>query len=177
MADELTNLTDLQSHLMWSFSSEDRALEEVEHLDHSLDSLEAIDQYAVRVALDACTLLGGVELLTWPASLEFAGTWLMESKCNLAEVPVSYISQCWARDLESGGFPVGLNPLSVTIAIWRQQNLHCRQVITKLSVITRAGCNNALQQKFKWCTYQLLCKPSFCPFLTALCPCLNAGMP
>jgi len=105
MADELTNLTDLQSRLTRSFSSEDRALEEVERLDRSLDSLEAIDRYAVRVALDACALLGGVELPTWPASLEFAGAWLEESKRNLAELPVSYISQCRARDLERWGVP------------------------------------------------------------------------
>ena len=105
MAHELTNLTDLQSRLTRSFSSEDRALEEVERLDHSLDSLEAIDRYAVRVALDACALLGGVELPTWPASLEFAGAWLEESKRNLAELPVSYISQCRARDLERWGVP------------------------------------------------------------------------
>ena len=83
--DEFTNLTDLQSRLKRAFSSEDRALEEVERLNHCLDSLEAIDQYAVRVALDACALLGGVELPTWPASPKFAGTWLEESKRNLAE--------------------------------------------------------------------------------------------
>ena len=105
MADELTNLTDLQSRLKRSFSSEDRALEEVQRLNHGLDSLEAIDQYAVRVALDACALLGGVELPTWPVSVEFAGTWLEESKRNLAELPVSYISQCRARDLERWGVP------------------------------------------------------------------------
>jgi hypothetical protein len=105
MADELTNLTDLQSRLTRTFSSVDRALEEVERLNHGLDSLEAIDQYAVRVALDACALLGGVELPTWPASIEFAGVWLEESKRNLAELPASYISQCRARDLERWGVP------------------------------------------------------------------------
>jgi hypothetical protein len=108
MADELTNLTDLQSRLKRSFSSKDRALEEVERLNHSLDSLEAIDQYALRVALDACALLGGVELPTWPSSVEFAGTWLEESKRNVAAVPASYISQCRARDLERWGIPCWL---------------------------------------------------------------------
>ena len=87
MVDELMNFTDLQSCLKQSFSSEDCALEEVERLNHGLESLEAIDQYAVRVALDACVLLGGVELPTWPASVEFAGAWLEESKRNLAELP------------------------------------------------------------------------------------------
>ena len=53
MADELTNLSDLQSRLTRTFSSVDRALEEVECLNHGLDMLEAIDRYAVRVALDA----------------------------------------------------------------------------------------------------------------------------
>ena len=105
MADELTNLTDLQSRLKRSFSSEDRALEEVTRLNHGLDTLEAIDSYAVRVALDACALLGGVELPTWPASIEFTGVWLEESKRNLAELPASYISQCRARDLERWGVP------------------------------------------------------------------------
>ena len=104
-ADELTNLTDLQSRLTRTFSSVDRALEEVERLNLGLDSLEAIDQYAIRVALDACALLGGVELPTWPASIKFAGVWLEESKRNLAEVPASYISQCRARDLERWGVP------------------------------------------------------------------------
>ena len=47
MADKLTNLTDLQSRLTQTFSSVDRALEEVERLNHGLDMLEAIDQYAV----------------------------------------------------------------------------------------------------------------------------------
>ena len=104
-ADELTNLSDLQSRLTRTFSSVDRALEEVERLNHGLDSLEAIDRYAVRVVLDACALLGGVELPTWPASIEFAGVWLEESKRNLAESPASYISQCRARDLERWGVP------------------------------------------------------------------------
>jgi hypothetical protein len=104
-AEELTNLTDIQSRLKRSFSSKDRALEEVERLNHGIDSLEAIDQYAVRVALDACALLGGVELPTWPASVEFAGTWLEEPKRNLADQPVSYISQCRARDCERWGVP------------------------------------------------------------------------
>jgi len=104
-ADELTNQTDHYSRLSRTFSSKDRALEEVEHLNHSLDLLDAIDQYAVRVALDACALLGGVELPTWPASPKFAGTWLEESKRNLAEAPASYISQCRARNLERWGIP------------------------------------------------------------------------
>ena len=104
-ADELTNLSDLQSCLTRTFSSVDRALEEVERLNHGLDSLEAIDRYAVRVALDACALLGGVELPTWPASIEFTGVWLEESKRNLAELPASYISQCRARDMERWGVP------------------------------------------------------------------------
>ena len=64
-----------------------------------------IDQYAVRVVLDVCALLGGVELPTWPASIEFAGIWLEESKRNLAELPTAYISQCRARDLERWGVP------------------------------------------------------------------------
>ena len=43
-AQELTNLTDLQSRLKQSFSSKDRAMEEVERLNYGIDSLEAIDQ-------------------------------------------------------------------------------------------------------------------------------------
>ena len=104
-AEELTNLTDLQSRLKRNFSSKDRALEEVERLNHGIDSLEAIDQYAVRVTLDACALLGGVELPTWPASIEFAGSWLEEPKRNLTDQPVFYISQCRARDCERWGVP------------------------------------------------------------------------
>ena len=61
--------------------------------------------YAVRVALDACALLGGVELPTWPASINFAGTWLEEAKRNLTDKPASYISQCQARDCERWGVP------------------------------------------------------------------------
>ena len=104
-AEELTNPTDLRSRLKRTFSSKDRAEEEVERLNHCLDSLEAIDQYAVRVALDACALLGGVELPIWPASITFAGTWLEEAKRNLADLPASYISQCRARDCERWGVP------------------------------------------------------------------------
>lgn len=105
MADELTNPTDLQSRLKQSFSTADRALEEAERLNHSIDSLEAIDQYAVRVALDACALLGGVELPTWPASPQFTGAWVEEPKRNLIDSPATYISQCRARDLERWGIP------------------------------------------------------------------------
>jgi hypothetical protein len=104
-AEELINPTDLKSRLKRNFSSKDRAVEEVERLNHAIDSLEAIDQYAVRVALDACALLGGVELPTWPASINFAGTWLEEAKRNLADQPASYISQCRARDCERWGVP------------------------------------------------------------------------
>src|SRR5271169_2218696 len=53
-ADELTNQTDLHSHLSRTFSSKDRVLEEVERLNHLVNSLDAIDEYAVRVAMDAC---------------------------------------------------------------------------------------------------------------------------
>ena len=105
MAQDLTNLRDLQSRLQRRFSSKDRAMQEVERLNRGIDTLEAIDQYAVRVALDACALLGGVELPTWPASIDFAGVWLEEAKRNLVDEPASYISQCRARDCERWGVP------------------------------------------------------------------------
>jgi hypothetical protein len=104
-AEELTNPTDRLSHLKRSFSSKDRAEDEVEHLNYAIDSVEALDQYAVRVALDTCALLGGVELPTWPASINFAGAWLPEPKRNLRDEPASYISQCRARDCERWGVP------------------------------------------------------------------------
>ena len=104
-AEELTSLPDLRSRLKRTFSSQDRAVEEVERLNHSIDVLDAMDQYAVRVALDACALLGGVELPNWPACLNFAGAWFEEAKRNLMEQPASYISQCRARDCERWGVP------------------------------------------------------------------------
>jgi hypothetical protein len=107
-AQESTNLTDLCSRLKWHFSSKERTLEEAEHLNHGIDSLEAIDQYAVRVALDACALLGRVELLTWPVCIDFAGSWLEEVNRNMADEPASYISQCQARDCERWGVPCWL---------------------------------------------------------------------
>ena len=107
-AQEFTNLTDLHSHLKQRFSSKQCTLEEVEHLNHHIDSLEAIDQYAIRVALDVCALLGGVELPTWPICIDFAGSWLEEANCNMADAPASYISQCWARDCERWGAPCWL---------------------------------------------------------------------
>jgi hypothetical protein len=107
-AQEFTNLTDLRSHLKRCFSSKERALEEAERLNHGIDSLEAIDQYAVWVALDACAYLGGVELPTWPICIDFAGSWLEEANRNMADEPTSYISQCWARDCERWGVPCWL---------------------------------------------------------------------
>jgi hypothetical protein len=107
-AREFTNLTDLRSRLKRRFTSQERALEEAERLNHGIDSLEAIDQYAVRVALDACALLGGVELPTWPACVGFAGSWLEEANRNMADEPASYISQCRARDCERWGAPCWL---------------------------------------------------------------------
>jgi hypothetical protein len=107
-AREFTNVTDLRSRLNRRFSSKERALEEAEPLNHGIDSLEAIDQYAVRVALDACALLGGVELPTWPVCVDFAGSWLEEANPNMADKPASYISQCRARDCERWGVPCWL---------------------------------------------------------------------
>lgn len=103
--EDMTNPTNLKSQLRQNFRSPERALEYIQQLNHAVDVLEAIDHYAVRVALDACALLGGVELPNWPPSVEFTGTWLEEVKRENVNDPTRYISQCRARDFERWGVP------------------------------------------------------------------------
>lgn len=103
--EEMTNRTTLKAQLGQQFRSEERAATQIERFNHMLDVLDAIDHYAVRMALDACALLGGVELPTWPPSIQFAGTWIEEFRQGSAIDPAQYIGRCRAKDLERWGVP------------------------------------------------------------------------
>lgn len=104
-AESMTNYRDLNIRFHRRVQRRNQLFDEVARLNRHIDALEAMERYAVRVALDACALLGGVELPTWPASTELAGVWLQEAKRDIVQKPKYYVAQCRARDLERWGVP------------------------------------------------------------------------
>lgn len=105
-AEEWVNLNDEEHRLNRVFSSKERVVKAAERVDDLVSSLHAMDEYAVRVALDVCAVLGGVELPTWPPSPMFSGVWVEEAKREIGRGrPSTYIAQCRARDYERWGVP------------------------------------------------------------------------
>lgn len=82
------------------------AIGTIDALNYALAELIAMDEYALRFCLDACAVLGGVELPVWPADARFQGAWGGPQLPLGTGVNEDYILQCRIRALERWGVPL-----------------------------------------------------------------------
>jgi hypothetical protein len=81
-------------------------LSQVATLNSRLMFARAMYDFALLETLDACAVLGGVELPTWPPNSSYTGCWIPPCPRASAEVNESYFLQVRARKLERWGVPL-----------------------------------------------------------------------
>jgi hypothetical protein len=89
-----------------AYKTPEELLFQVEILNDRLITARAMYEFALLEALDACAVLGGVELPIWPPNPSYTGCWIPPSRRASAEVNESYFLQARARKLERWGVPL-----------------------------------------------------------------------
>jgi hypothetical protein len=84
----------------------DEILGQVQVLNSRLAHARAMYDFALLEALDACAVLGGVELPVWPPNPSYVGCWVGAPLRTSTEVNASYFLQARARKLERWGVPL-----------------------------------------------------------------------
>lgn len=94
------------SFLGSSYKTPDEVLSQVSILNGRLLAARAMYDYALLEALDACAVLGGVELPVWSPDPSYTGCWIGSIPRPSSEVDESYFLQVRARKLERWGVPL-----------------------------------------------------------------------
>lgn len=89
-----------------TYSTREELLSQVAILNSRLIIARAMYDFALLEVLDACAVLGGVELPVWSPNPSFTGCWIPPSPRASAEVNESYFLQARARKLERWGVPL-----------------------------------------------------------------------
>ena len=89
-----------------AYKTPQELLAQVDVLNDRLILARAMYDFALLEALDACAVLGGVELPIWPPNPSYTGCWIPPSPRASAEVDESYFLQARSRKLERWGVPL-----------------------------------------------------------------------
>lgn len=88
------------------YNTREELLSQVVTLNSHLMSAHALYDFVLLEALDACAVLGGVELPIWPPNPSYTGCWIPPCPRASAEVNESYFLQVRAHKLERWGVPL-----------------------------------------------------------------------
>ena len=94
------------SFLGGAYATRDELLSHVRTLNSRLVAARAMHDFALFEALDACAVLGGVELPVWPPNPLYTGCWVRSAYRGATDVDETYFLQARARKLERWGVPL-----------------------------------------------------------------------
>jgi hypothetical protein len=94
------------SFLGRTYGTRDELLSHVATLNSRLVAARAMHDFALLEVLDACAVLGGVELPVWPPNPSYTGCWVRSAFRGATDVDETYFLQARARKLERWGVPL-----------------------------------------------------------------------
>jgi len=102
----LTDASIAHKQLSRTYNVPSELFSQVETLNERLTRAHAIFDFALLEVLDACAVLGGVELPVWPPNPSFTGCWIPKAPRPSSELEDNYFFQVRARKLERWGVPL-----------------------------------------------------------------------